>query len=140
MYRHCAKWRISLVLWGLLLLSLPARADGPEGVWLNEAGTLRMRVSPCGAAFCGTLVWARDQRADDYNPDPVKRGQPLLGMRILSGMTPSGNANEWKGNTYSYEDGRSYIEVMTLTGEILLTQGCVNGGAICHSGRWTKVN
>jgi uncharacterized protein (DUF2147 family) len=133
------KLRICLVLWGLFL-ALPAWAEGPEGIWLNEAGTMRMRLSPCGAAYCGSLVWLRDQQADDYNPDPAKRGQPLLGLRILSGMAPSGTPNEWRGSAYSPADGRSYVEVITLEGERLLTQGCVTGGAICHSAAWTKVN
>jgi uncharacterized protein (DUF2147 family) len=133
------KWQIYLVLSWLLLFTLPAGAEGPEGIWQNEAGTLRLRISPCGAAFCGSLVWLREPRTDDYNPDAAKRGQPLLGLRLLSGMAPSGTANEWKGSAYSPEDGRTYAEVMTLEGGRLLTQGCVSGGAICHSSKWTKI-
>ena len=134
------KRRISFILAGLLLATLPAKAEGPEGIWLNEAHTLRMRISPCGAAYCGSLVWLQEPRNDDFNPDPAKRSKPLLGTRLLSGMMPSGNADEWKGTAYSFEDGRSYAESMMLNGDVLLTQGCVKDGAICHSGRWTKVN
>lgn len=135
------KWQICLVLSLFLLPALPAKAEGPEGIWLNEAGTLRIRISPCGAAYCGSLVWLSDARTDDYNPDAAKRGQPLLGLRVLSGMVPSDSPNEWKGSAYSPEDGRTYAEVMTLEGGgRLLTQGCVSGGAICHSARWAKIN
>lgn len=101
---------------------------------------MRIRISPCGAAFCGTLVWLRDSRKDDYNPDAAKRSQPLLGLRLQSGMAFSGTANEWKGTAYDPADGRTYVETITLQGSKLLTQGCVSGSAICHSAVWTKVN
>jgi uncharacterized protein (DUF2147 family) len=132
--------RLFLIALLAFLLAPPALAGDPQGVWLNDAQTLRMRISPCGAAFCGTLVWLREPRNDGYNPDPVKRGQPLLGMRLLSGMMPTNAPNEWKGSAYGPEDGRTYVETMTLKNGSLLTQGCVAGGAICHSAAWTKVN
>jgi uncharacterized protein (DUF2147 family) len=123
-----------------LLKSVPAHAEGPQGIWLNEAGTLRIRIAPCGAALCGTIVWLREPGADIYNPDPAKREQPLLGSRLLSGMMSSDKQNEWKGAAYNPLDGRTYAEVMSMQDEKLLTQGCVNDGAICHSSTWTKVN
>ena len=131
-----------LILAALLafLPAFSALADDPQGIWLNDAQSFRIRVSPCGAALCGTLVWLREPRNDEFNPDPAKREQPLLGLRLVSGMMPTNAPDEWKGSAYNPEDGRSYVETMNLKEGKLLTQGCVANTAICHSAAWTKVN
>ncbi len=128
-----------LALFALLYAS-PAHAADLQGIWRDETGSMRVRIAPCGAALCGSLVWLQEPHADEYNPDPTKRSQPLLGLRIFSGLAPTDNAGEWKGSVYNPEDGRTYLETITVNDKQMTEQGCVNAGLICRSIRWTKVN
>ena len=31
-------------------------ADGPDGIWLTQAGDAKVRVSKCGGGICGVVV------------------------------------------------------------------------------------
>ena len=118
--------------------ALPAHAD-PSGTWQREDGSSRIRIAPCGQAFCGSLTWMRTPRSDTQNPNEAQRSRPLVGTRIFYEMRANG-ANRWSGQAYNPEDGRTYAGNMTLSGNRLTTQGCVMGGMICRSVNWTRLN
>ena len=40
-----------------MLSAAPVQAADPTGVWINDKGDTKVRVSRCGAALCGTLAW-----------------------------------------------------------------------------------
>lgn len=65
-------------------------AGDPRGVWLTEAGDAKVRVSKCGQALCGAIVWLKEpidsvtgkSQIDDKNPNPALarpdyRAQPV---------------------------------------------------------------
>ena len=54
-------------------------------------------------------------------------------------MKPTGE-NVWAGTAFNPEDGKEYSGKMTLSGNNLVTAGCVFGGLICKSVSWTRVN
>lgn len=121
-----------------LAYAVPATAE-PAGTWLRETGSSRIRVASCGGALCGTITWLKEPRNDVNNPDAAKKKKPLLGTTIFFGMKPS-KSNQWKGNAYNPEDGKTYTGYMTLQGEnSLKTQGCALGGLVCRSVTWTRV-
>ena len=64
--------------------------------------------------------------------DPGKVGQ-----QVFFDMKPSGE-NAWKGSAFNPEDGKTYSGKMTLSGDHLVTAGCVLGGLICKSMNWTR--
>ena len=66
-----------------------AMAAGPEGTLRSESGETKVRIAPCGADHCGTIVWAQDDGADIMNPDPAKRAALLVGTQMITGMRPS---------------------------------------------------
>lgn len=107
--------------------SSAALAD-PSGTWLRDNGGSRVKVAPCGANLCGTIVWLKD--AD---------GPSKVGQRVFYDMASSGT-NKWSGKAFNPEDGKTYSGTMTLSGSSLTTSGCVLGGLICKSVNWTKVN
>lgn len=37
-----------------------ATASGPAGVWLTQSGDARIKVSRCGNALCGRVVWLKE--------------------------------------------------------------------------------
>ena len=113
----------------LLTLGVPAAAADATGVWLRDTGASKVRIAPCGAALCGTLVWLRD------GTDPNAK----VGQRIFFDMKASGE-NAWNGSAFNPEDGKTYVGKMTVAGDRLTTSGCVLGGLICKSVSWSRSN
>jgi len=125
-----------------------ALAADPNGTWLTQTGTSRIRVADCGGALCGTIVWLKEPndaetgkpKTDKNNADASKRTRPLIGTQIVLGMKPAGT-DKWTGQVYNAEDGKTYSGNLTMTGANGLSlQGCALGGLVCKSQTWTKVN
>ena len=112
----------------LTLSASAALAADASGVWLRDSGASRVKIAPCGAALCGTIIWLKD--ADS----PAKVGQ-----KVFFDMKPNGD-NAWSGSAFNPEDGKNYSGKMTLSGDTLTTAGCVLGGLVCKSVKWSRVN
>jgi len=115
---------------GLMLAAsaTPALAQDVAGTWLRDTGASRVRFAKCGEAMCGTLAWVKDTS-----------GPAKVGQRIFYDMKPSG-AGKWSGSAFNPEDGKTYSGTMTLAGDSLTTAGCVMGGLICRSVKWSRAN
>jgi hypothetical protein len=84
------------------------------------------------------VSWEGRPGIDDKNPDPRLRNRPTLGMPILLGMTRS-KPNQWDGQIYNSEDGRTYSANISLADPATLkVQGCVLG-FLCGGENWTRV-
>lgn len=105
-----------------------ALAQDVTGTWLRDTGASRVRFAKCGEAMCGTIAWLRDTN-----------GPAKLGQRIFYDMKPSG-PGKWSGSAFNPEDGKTYSGTMTLSGNSLTTSGCVFGGMICRSVKWSRAN
>ena len=125
-----------------------ALAADPNGTWLTQAGTSRIRIADCGGALCGTIVWLKEPndpetgkpKTDKNNADAGKRSRPLIGTQIVLGMKPAG-ADKWSGQVYNAEDGKTYSGNLTMTGTNALSlQGCALGGLVCKGQTWTRAN
>lgn len=126
----------------------PAFAADLKGNWLTEEGKATVRIADCGAALCGTIVALKEPndpatgqpKTDKNNTDTGKRNRPMIGVQIVLGMTPAG-ADQWKGQVYNAEDGKTYTGSLTLqNANTLKLQGCILGGIICKSSTWTRKN
>jgi len=121
--------RLSLAAAGLLLGGLlPVAAQDVSGTWLRESGASKVRFGKCGEAVCGTISWLKETS-----------GPAKVGQRIFYDMKPAG-AGKWNGSAFNPEDGKTYSGTMTLAGDTLTTAGCVFGGMICRSVKWTRSN
>ncbi len=125
---------------GLLVLagSAQAQTSDPSGTYLSESGETRVRIARCGQAYCGTIVSVQGDTKDSNNPDPGQRGRSLVGVQMISNITPSGEG--FTGQLYNYKDGKTYSGKMSFQGKAMQLSGCVLGGLICRSQTWTKVN
>jgi uncharacterized protein (DUF2147 family) len=126
---------------------VPASAADPLGTWYTEGNESQIRISNCGNALCGTLVWLKDPndpktgtpKIDDENADAKLRKRPLLGVQIVLGLKPSGTPDQWKGEVYNAKDGNTYTGFFTMTGaDTAELKGCAFG-FICKSQTWTRV-
>lgn len=119
--------------------SVEASAADATGTWLRSSGSSKIRIEPCGAALCGTVVWTKVPTKDVHNPDPAKREESVVGRRVLLGLKPTDTVDQWKGEVYNAEDGKTYTGYVTLQGDgTLKLQGCVLGGLICKSDQWSR--
>lgn len=117
-----------------------AEAADARGEWARPNGASKIRISSCGGALCGKLIWLREPRNDTKNPDASKRSRPLLGVQIVRSMKPTSKAGQWKGKVYNAEDGKTYTGFIELTSaNKLKLEGCVMGGLICKGETWTRV-
>jgi len=138
------------IAWGLAtVLIAPAFAGDPSGTWLTEGGKSQIRLAHCGEALCGRIQWLKEPsdpatgkpKRDIRNPDPGKRDRPIIGVDILMGMKPGETTDQWAGDIYNPEDGKTYQARLTLQdARTLQLKGCVLGGLICKSQAWSRVN
>ena len=140
---------------GLLIVALaavlalsPAKAQNtggsPDGIWLTQAGDAKVHVSKCGAGICGVVVWLKEPidpltgkpQVDDKNPNPSLAKRPIIGISLFLGMRPAG-PNQWSGQIYNADDGKTYASKISVTGPATLkVEGCV--GALCGGETWSR--
>lgn len=121
--------RPTITATGLLLaFALPASAQDVSGTWLRDTGASKVRFAKCGDAVCGTISWLKDAS-----------GPAKLGQRIFYDMKPAGGG-KWNGSAFNPEDGKTYSGTMSLSGDTLTTAGCVLGGLICRTVKWSRSN
>ena len=121
--------RALLVALTIVAASAPAAIAGDlTGIWMRDDGSARLRFSACGGeAVCGFLAWKKDPG-----------GRARIGQKLFSDMKPSGE-NAWAGSALDPNDGKRYTAKLTVSGDHLITAGCVLGGLICQSFDWTRV-
>ncbi len=131
------------MLAGPMLAVAPAAAN-PSGDWMTPEGKSRVRVTPCGQGVCATIVWLKEPngangapKRDIHNQDASRRGRAIVGLALMSGMTPDG-PDKWKGRIYNPEDGKTYRATMELSGDRLDVSGCV--AVFCKSQVWRRAN
>ena len=120
--------RALLVAFAVLAASAPpAIASELTGIWMRDDGSAKLRFSACGGdAICGFLAWKKEPG-----------GSAKIGQRLFSGMKPNGK-DSWAGTAFNPDDGKHYTAKLTLSGDRLVTAGCVFGGLICQSFDWTR--
>jgi uncharacterized protein (DUF2147 family) len=142
--------RVFLAIASALLIAAGAAvaqtSTGLEGTWLTADGAAKIRFEPGTAVLRGRLVWLRDPydpqtgRAivDKNNPDAALRTRPLLGIPLITDITPI-RQGEWRAHAYNAEDSGTYEVTLKLTApnELALT-GCGLAGLICKTERWTR--
>lgn len=108
-------------------------ADPVEGTWLSppdhKGQTGHVVITPCGAAFCGTLVRA-------YSSKGQRVTTPNVGKQLLFNMKPAGG-NAYKGQAFVPIFGRKVNGELRLSGNTLKVTGRVLG--IPKSQTWKRV-
>jgi uncharacterized protein (DUF2147 family) len=127
-FREESMLRVLVMSAAILATSIPAASAGDvKGEWARDDGKTKVRFVACGGdAVCGSVTWLSD-------PNSPAR----IGQRVFFDMKPSGD-NAWAGRAFNPDDGKTYSGKMTLSGDHLITAGCVLGGLICKSFGWTR--
>jgi uncharacterized protein (DUF2147 family) len=116
-----------------------AIAAGPTGEWLVASKAAHISIVDCAGTLWGVVSWEQRAGVDDKNPDPAKRGRPILGMAVLIGLKASG-PNRWGGALYNSQNGKTYSGGITqLASDRVRVFGCVLV-IFCGGQDWTRVN
>jgi len=146
-YRMATALWLAAAAFGGTGLVAPAHAAEALGIWLTAAQD-KVRIVNCGDALCGALVALKEPndpatgkpKTDKNNPDASKQGRPLVGVEIVLAMKPNGTPNQWTGNVYNPEDGKTYTGSFTMTGNSTAElKGCV-AAIFCKAQTWTRSN
>lgn len=110
-------------------------AASPAGTWRNARDSVRIRVAPCGAGLCGTVV-AADQRA---RGDAAAGGTDrLIGTQLFRDFR-RGAGGVWQGTVFVPDLGQEFAGTLSLQGaNTLVGTGCVLP-VLCKSQTWTRV-
>lgn len=133
--------KLKLALFAALFVSFSfaASAQDASGTWLTASGETRVRIAPCGAGLCGTIVWVKDAGAkDENNPNAALKSRSLVGVNMIQ-MKAAGD-KKWSGSLYNPQDGKTYSGSLNhIDANTLSLSGCV-AGIFCKSQNWTRVN
>jgi len=124
--------RISLVLLALGTFAMPVSAATVEGIWLTppdaKSTTGHVRIAPCGATLCGTVISAFD-----------KAGKPIktvaVGKRVLRDVNPT---NLSGGKVYVPAMRSEFPVQMNVNGNRLNLRAC-NSAGMCKKQVWTRL-
>lgn len=128
--------KIVALLSSLSLAAAPASAQALEGQWTNYKKNVVVQVERCGSAYCGRVVQASAKAKEKAR----KGGTPnLVGTQILTGLTPIGNG-KFRGRAFVPKRNiHATATVRQVSDDVMQVQGCVLGGLLCDSERWTRV-
>jgi uncharacterized protein (DUF2147 family) len=117
-----------------------ALAADPTGDWRVADGVAHIRVAECNGSMWGAVVWEKEAGGlDEHNPDASKRSRPTLGIPILINMKKKPGVDQWEGEVYNANDGKTYSStIKPLSSDKMEIQGCVLG-FLCGGETWTRI-
>ena len=121
---------------GLILLAFAVPASASSGTtlagqWRNPHGTIVVRVSPCGNAYCGIISWASAHNRE-------KGTTP--GTRVLTNLRLAGDG-VYKGSAYDPKHDMNGSATVRQAGpNVMIVRGCAVLGLVCKEQRWTRVS
>jgi uncharacterized protein (DUF2147 family) len=123
-----------------VLSSTSALAADPTGDWLVADGVAHIRVAECNGNMWGAVAWEKEPNGvDEHNPDVSKRSRPTLGIAVLINMKKKSGVDQWEGEVYNANDGKTYSSTIKPAGsDKLEIQGCVLG-FLCGGETWTRI-
>jgi uncharacterized protein (DUF2147 family) len=133
--------RTALLAAALTLAAAPAFAADPvEGEWLTQAGTAKVKISPCVSApdrMCGLVSWMKTPSKDANNPDAALRERSILGMAMIRDFKRSG-AGKWTGGKiYDPGSGKTYDSKLSVNADgTLKVEGCI--AVLCKAQTWRR--
>ncbi|MDZ4199846.1 MAG: DUF2147 domain-containing protein [Kiritimatiellia bacterium] len=134
-------------LWSLSMFAAPACAEsGISGAWMTGEKKATVEITRTDDGWIGRIVALKEpltpegeEKTDYKNPDPSRRKDPIIGLRILWGFKAKG-ANTWSGGfVYDAETGKTYHATLTLKNDQLLLRGSLDRwGMAGRSVTWTR--
>jgi uncharacterized protein (DUF2147 family) len=127
------------------LANVSVASDAIEGVWITSDGDGLIEFQLQDEQLTGVIAGSvsdpnrtKPARYDDLNPDPSLRQRPLLGLAIVTNLVSSGS-NEWKGQIYDPNTGKTYKCTITLVdANTLKLRGYIGLPLLGKTRMWTR--
>ena len=127
-------WRMALVVALAAPALAPATAATLDGLWQNRKRTLDVAVAPCGAHYCGTVVAARGEAAEQAGG----RAR-IVGTRVLEDFAP-GRDGIWRGRLYAPQlHGHLSTKIRIVDENTIEITTCLFAGLGCDSNLWRRI-
>ncbi len=110
-----------------------AAADPAQGVWkteVDDGAYAHVEMKPCGGNICGKIARTFNSGGEYESANK--------GKLLVRNMTPKGDGS-YNGKVWRPSNDKIYIGKMQVDGNTLVLKGCVAGGLICSSQKWTRV-
>jgi uncharacterized protein (DUF2147 family) len=121
----------SHVLLALTVIAVPAAAaagsDDIFGHWSRGDGAAKVKVVPCGGNICAINTWIKD---------PAKQNEKV-GDKLIFTIKPA--SDQWSGSAFDPQRNLELSAKLKATGDSMETTGCIVGGLICRSTRWSRL-
>ena len=111
----------SIAFWLGITAIHASDAPSPVGLWKGDDATFEMYESD--GKLNARIVALRDpktsegkEKTDIHNPDPTKRGHPIIGLVFISGFSKKSDTRWENGTIYDPNNGNSYSCLMDLQG------------------------
>ncbi|QNE31797.1 DUF2147 domain-containing protein [Sphingomonas sp. NBWT7] len=131
--------RMGHLLAAALIAATPAtaqRAAGWEGVWRNNADSVRIRVAKCGQGLCGTVVQASAKARADAAAGGTDR---LVGTQLFHDFR-RGDDGLWYGQVYVPDFDQTFDgTIEQVNRDTIVGTGCLFAGFGCKSQTWRRV-
>lgn len=129
------------------------RADAVLGEWWTEDREARVMLERVAGEIRGRIVWlsepvyppddpggmAGQRRVDRENPEPAKRGRPILGLTIVEGFVYDGDGEWEEGTVYDPENGKRYDAQMWLEeDDTLMLRGYIGISLFGRTSEWSR--
>ncbi|HEX8192395.1 MAG TPA: DUF2147 domain-containing protein [Allosphingosinicella sp.] len=109
----------------------------PTGVWRNPKNSVHVRIQPCGANVCGTVVWANARAQEKARAGGTAR---LIGTQLFREFRREG-PDSWAGRVFVPDRNQSYSGTLRLAGpNQIVARGCLLGRYLCRSQTWSRVS
>jgi uncharacterized protein (DUF2147 family) len=133
--------RLPSLLAAFALLTAAASAPSParkglEGDWRNTKNTVHLRVSRCGPAYCGTVIWAGEQQRADARKGS---GKDLVGSLLLRDLRPSGPAT-WRGKVHVPDININVRATVVQMSDVLIRVSGCSFGIVCKTQHWHRIS
>ncbi|CAH1655786.1 MULTISPECIES: DUF2147 domain-containing protein [unclassified Chelatococcus] len=118
-----------LLAFALSSISIGCAAAGDlDGTWLRDDGNARVRIAPCGDKICATNLWIGD----------TSKGE-AIGDRLIMTLARQSDGT-FSGNAYDPKRDWTYAITITVTGDALVTRGCILGRLLCRDVTWRALD
>jgi uncharacterized protein (DUF2147 family) len=97
------------------------------GAWARADGKTHIRVWHCGASVCAANTWV----------EPGIKSEKV-GDKLVFDVQPSGRSH-WSGSAFDPQRDRRYSVKVDVSSHHMTTHGCIMGGLMCHSMKWTRL-
>lgn len=107
----------TLAIFLLIPLTSSAQANKILGTWItaSDSSSVEIKVHTNGK-YIGEINWLmvplNDEgkpKMDKENPDPAKKTQPIMGLRLLKGFEYNASKDRWdNGTIYDPDNGKTY--------------------------------